>query len=245
MKTRKVFSFVTAAVMSLASLPVLVVNAAEVKGDIDGDGYVTGHDTAILSRALYLGDLELTKEQALLADLDDNGQVDLTDLEALHQMEQVPIGGFDVKDRMEWNFARHEMVAGLWTMDAPSVTDFYDALKIDSFCKIGYELKICKDEEFPVEDSTSLSNLYYTKDSVLYVREVVYNSLDADADGTVDLMDSYNLILASGRATIGLSIYAQEGRYDLTGIQPGTIYLLMIDANGNVIKHIENGVEIA
>ena len=50
---KKVFGVCMAAVLTLSALPVCGVNAEEATyalGDVDMDGVVTGHDTAMVSR---------------------------------------------------------------------------------------------------------------------------------------------------------------------------------------------------
>ena len=204
MKTRKVFSFVTAAVMSLASLPVLAVNAAEVRGDIDGDGYVTGHDTAVLSRALYTDGIKLEQEQVLAADLDDNGRVDQADLEILHQMEQVPIGGFNSTDFPSSNSSKHEKIAGHWVDVVPTMFSAYEALFLDCNRATGCEIRVCKDAEYMPPSDLSETAFFYKKDKTVYVKEVVYNVLDANGDGYVNTQDAFNLLMGSSRHSLSL-----------------------------------------
>ena len=57
MKKRKVLSFLTAAVLAVGAVPFSVIHAAAadetyVQGDVDMDGYITGHDAAMVSRYL-------------------------------------------------------------------------------------------------------------------------------------------------------------------------------------------------
>ena len=63
---KKTLSVCMAAVLALASLPVLGVSAAETTyalGDVDMDGVVTGHDTAMVSRYVLDDTYSLTDEQ--------------------------------------------------------------------------------------------------------------------------------------------------------------------------------------
>lgn len=53
MKKRKVLSFLTAAVLAVGAVPFSVIHAAAadetyVQGDVDMDGYITGHDAAMV-----------------------------------------------------------------------------------------------------------------------------------------------------------------------------------------------------
>ena len=55
---RKGISAVLAGVMALAALPVSAMSAsaegAYALGDVDMDGFITGHDAAMVTRALYV-----------------------------------------------------------------------------------------------------------------------------------------------------------------------------------------------
>ena len=71
-----------AATLALASLPVLGVNAEETTyalGDVDMDGVVTGHDTAMVSRYVLDDTYTLTEEQLKLADVNEDGVLDVSD----------------------------------------------------------------------------------------------------------------------------------------------------------------------
>ena len=54
MKTKRTIASILAAVMAFSALPILSVNAADTAalGDVDGDGVITGHDSALVSRSL-------------------------------------------------------------------------------------------------------------------------------------------------------------------------------------------------
>ena len=58
MKMRKGISAVLAGVMALAALPVSAMSAsaegAYALGDVDMDGFITGHDAAMVTHALYV-----------------------------------------------------------------------------------------------------------------------------------------------------------------------------------------------
>ena len=59
-----------------------------VLGDVDMDGVVTGHDTAMVSRYV-LGYITLKEEQLKLADVNEDGVVDLTDVTKLYNEKQI------------------------------------------------------------------------------------------------------------------------------------------------------------
>ena len=76
-----------AAVLALASLPVLGVSAEETTyalGDVDMDGVVTGHDTAMVSRYVLDDTYTLTEEQLKLADVNEDGVVDQADADKIN-----------------------------------------------------------------------------------------------------------------------------------------------------------------
>lgn len=73
---KKVFGVCMAAVLTLSALPVCGVNAEEATyalGDVDMDGVVTGHDTAMVSRYVLDDTYTLTDEQLKLADVNEMG----------------------------------------------------------------------------------------------------------------------------------------------------------------------------
>ena len=81
-----------AAVLALASLPVLGASAEETTyalGDVDMDGVVTGHDTAMVSRYVLDDTYTLTEEQLKLADVNEDGVVDQADADKLYTEMQV------------------------------------------------------------------------------------------------------------------------------------------------------------
>ena len=82
MKTRKGIAAVLAGVMALAALPFSALSAgaesAYAPGDVDMDGYITAHDAAVVSRALYVDETALNDEQKQLADVNGDGVVDQT-----------------------------------------------------------------------------------------------------------------------------------------------------------------------
>ena len=84
---RKTLYACMAAVLALASLPVLGASAEETTyalGDVDMDGVVTGHDTAMVSRYVLDDTYTLTEEQVKLADVNEDGVVDQADADKLY-----------------------------------------------------------------------------------------------------------------------------------------------------------------
>ena len=98
---KKALAFLTASVMALGSLPFLSVGAESfAPGDVDMDGVITGHDTAVVSRHLACGDNNLSEEQLKLADYNGDGVVDQTDVEAIHENEVWKLGDVDMNGRL-------------------------------------------------------------------------------------------------------------------------------------------------
>ena len=97
---KKVFGVCMAAVLTLSALPVCGVNAEEATyalGDVDMDGVVTGHDTAMVSRYVLDDTYTLTDEQLKLADVNEDGVVDQADADKLHhEMQVYELGDVDL-----------------------------------------------------------------------------------------------------------------------------------------------------
>ena len=100
MKMRKGISAVLAGVMALAALPVSAMSAsaegAYALGDVDMDGFITGHDAAMVTHALYVDNEALTAEQLKLADVNDDGVVDQSDADWIHENQVYELGQIDL-----------------------------------------------------------------------------------------------------------------------------------------------------
>lgn len=87
-----------AAVLALTTLPTLSVQAASaeaptaIQGDVDKDGVVTGHDTAMVARYCNADSAALTEVQITLADINADGVVDQTDVAAIQELEIFRMG---------------------------------------------------------------------------------------------------------------------------------------------------------
>ena len=85
---KKLLACLTASILAIASLPVSA-GAAEFDpfplGDVDRDTYITAHDAAMVSRYILRGDNRLTDKQLKLADINQDGVVDQTDADLIHQ----------------------------------------------------------------------------------------------------------------------------------------------------------------
>lgn len=187
MKTRKMISFATAAVMALSALPVLSAGAADgyVLGDVDKDGIITGHDSALVSHSLFDDTFSLTDEETAQADVNQDGTVDQTDLDWIHENEAVRIA--------DLNGERY-----------PSIVDAYDTLVLSSALSAGKALTITDDADI------SSANLWEGK-----ISQVNFNLMDSNGDRTVDVDDSFGTLVSSSFFLVGGSMYPAENRYDL------------------------------
>ena len=98
MKTRKSFACIAAVILSLTAVPVLSVSAegsTYAQGDVDMDGTITGHDSAMVSRHLLDSTYTLTDTQLSLADMNGDGTVNQADADAIHQNEVYALGRTD------------------------------------------------------------------------------------------------------------------------------------------------------
>ena len=226
MRTKKVFGFFTAAVMAVASLPILSVGAADstvLLGDVDQDGVITGHDSAMVSRYLNVDSTMFTEEQLKLADINEDGVVDQTDADLIHEKEVFYIG----------EFAKF----GGITVDAPFAALMYTAyenagaplsiVKKDippraneegEIFKVGDDIYVNGEFIDPVKEPERYQALYvnmsWSADSG-EISELDYNLIDANADGVVNIDDAQILLYSYSRVMVGKGLYQSEGRYDL------------------------------
>ena len=99
---KKALAFLTASIMALGSLPMLSAGAESfAPGDVDMDGVITGHDTALVSRHLAYGDNNLSEEQLKLADYNGDGVIDQTDVEAIHENEVWKLSDVDMDNDID------------------------------------------------------------------------------------------------------------------------------------------------
>ena len=105
MKMRKGISAVLAGVMALAALPVSAMSAsaegAHALGDVDMDGFITGHDAAMVTHALYVDNEALTAEQLKLADVNGDGVVDQSDADWIHENQVYELGQMDKTSQLD------------------------------------------------------------------------------------------------------------------------------------------------
>ncbi len=209
MKKNKVLSFATAVAFAMASLPVLSVSAAETifaKGDVDMDGVITGHDTAMVSRSLYDEAFSLTDEQTALADMNDDGAVDKTDLEEIHAQETYVIG-----DSM---------------MTGNSRGDLFDAWCALATCSLrSAGCKITLVDDAPIYNNQQFADfLNDGKVFELQMNPMQFHLMDATGDGELHIDDVISIMLAYGFVMCMGSYYPAEGRYDLMMDRPNSSY---------------------
>ncbi len=164
-----------------------------VLGDVDMDGVITGHDSAMVSR--YLNeDAELLDETALtLADINEDGVVDQTDADLIHAEEVYTLGDINLSDSV-------------------TPVDAYYSLFIYSDTQIS---RLTLDDETTLLVDRELDVLTDAENDVT-LSPVQYNLADVNADGTVDVLDAYYILIAYANDQVGYDFYA-NGRYDLYG----------------------------
>ena len=202
-KTNRMIAGVLAAVMGLASLPVLSASAAEaayVQGDVDLDGVITGHDSAVVSRSLYVEGASLTEEQAKIADMDGDGVIDQTDLEAIHAKEVYKIGDFTMQK---------EGTAQTSCMDAFFSLLFY------SRKAMGYSVNVISSV-----NAVENNQIDWDEEKQIDINAVRYNLMDSTGDGIIDCNDAYHTVIAASLEAVGADFYSSgmgenNIRYDL------------------------------
>lgn len=94
MTRKNILSLLTAGAMGITCFSMNIsAESAYAAGDVDMDGVVTGHDTAMVSRYLQEEDYTLTEEQLVLADVDADGEVTQADADKLYNEMQVYVLG--------------------------------------------------------------------------------------------------------------------------------------------------------
>ena len=197
MKTRKGIAAVLAGVMALAALPFSALSAgaesAYAPGDVDMDGYITAHDAAVVSRALYVDETALNDEQKQLADVNGDGVVDQTDADWIYEHSEYKLGAVNQKEYMSSTTLFYQM--------------YYIARK-----GAGYHDALLTDGSIP-ESSAEENEVYHDN----CITQVCSNLLDVNGDGVLDIDDVYVTAFTTARCGAGLSnsFYLVKGRYDL------------------------------
>ena len=217
-----------AAVLALASLPVLGVSAEETTyalGDVDMDGVVTGHDTAMVSRYV-LGYMTLKEEQLKLADVNEDGVVDLTDVTKLYNEKQIYVLGDVDMDGvvtghdtamvsryvLDDTYTLTEEQLKLADVNEDGVVDQADADKLYTEMQV-YPLGDIDMSGMAEVGDTSDILVYYAKVSAgqnVELTAVQKNLADVDLNGTVDITDACYNLAGYARAAAGQKAYNRD-----------------------------------
>ena len=201
MKMRKGISAVLAGVMALAALPVSAMSAsaeeAYALGDVDMDGFITGHDAAMVTHALYVDNEALTAEQLKLADVNGDGVVDQSDADWIHENETYALGVMCERDQQSG-------------VELCSISLYYQSWYVAE-TGAGYSVELTEDS-YP-ETTAELDDMLVNGK----MPKVIFNLLDADGNGVLDINDIFVSTLSLGLRGCGYqsTIYFAENRYDL------------------------------
>ncbi len=252
-----------AAVLALASLPVLGASAEETTyalGDVDMDGVVTNDDATMISRYV-LGYITLTEEQLKLADVNEDGVVDLTDVTKLYNEKQIYVLGDVDMDGVVTNddatmiyryvlayITLTEEQLKLADVNEDGVVDLTDVTKFYNEKQIYVLGDVDMDGVVTGHDTAMVSR--YVLDDTYTLTEEQLKLADVNEDGVVDQADAdklytemqvYSLgdIDMSGMAEVGdtsdiLVYYAKVSAgqdVELTAVQKN---LADVDLNGIV-----------
>lgn len=234
MKIRKAISFFTAAVMAVSALPILSVSAEEstyALGDVDMDGYITGHDAAVVSRYILKKDITLTEEQLALADVNEDGNVNQADADWIYENEICSIG--DIYQDGTQSLMAAYIAMHVYAKESVDLSvSIIDKPYADISEVTGYSINYSDDDTEPYEllengevvrlvDPVKDEALYREINRILLYRtqeltQVEYNSLDADADGKISSDDAYYLICMYVERSVALDVtelYFGDGKY--------------------------------
>lgn len=245
MKTRKAISFLTAAVMAVSALPILSVSAEEstyALGDVDMDGYITGHDAAMVSRYVLDNSYTLTEEQLALADVNADGAVNQVDADWIYANKVYMLGdilktGLDdysgslvSASLMALYVCAWENVNGSPNLVESGIPD--GMFQIHSAAIYGWDSVTSADivEVYDV-GSEEWRKLDPTEDALLYgeilrimkpeesdcaITQLEYHLLDVDADNKLTANDAYNMLYMYAEASVGYDVVEShfgDGKY--------------------------------
>lgn len=216
-KIIKTLAFMSALCMTASMAAALPVSAAEVKGDVDGDGYLTGHDAAVTSRYLHEGDVALTRAQLAIADVDGNGKVEQADADWMQANRQYALGDTELTGEIitkSEGFVREFKLASA-----------YDALMTCSAATVYGE-------------NVSMPMKYQR-----YQEPLMQSLMDVTGDSEVTVLDAYLFLFVDNLQAVlrdGWQKIYQDGRYyvDYTDAR-----LKGTNKKGNVVGGI-NGKDI-
>lgn len=198
-KATKTLAFLSALCMTASMAAALPVSAAEVKGDVDGDGYLTGHDAAVTSRYLHEGDVALTRAQLAIADVDGNGKVEQADADWMQANRQYAFGDADLTGKI---VTERDSDGFLLEINLDSA---YSAL-MTYLVPFVYK----EDEPKPVK---------YQK----YYGALRRNLSDFTGDNRVDYFDAYYLLMANSFQAVRFDSWKDvyvDGRYYIDKMDP-------------------------
>ncbi len=202
MKMRKAISTVLAGVLALSALPISAMSASAAEGayapgDVDMDGFVTAHDAAVVSRALYVDNNLLTSEQKKLADVNGDGKITQEDADWIHENQVYNLGQLDES-------SDHLDSTGIFYQ-------FYYVARKGA--GVPFEV-VDKSEKLP--ENLLGSSLGKDLDNSK-MPQLFFNLLDVDGDGNVTLDDASASLFSCAMMGAGLQkdVYLAEGRYDL------------------------------
>ncbi|MGN1224126.1 MAG: dockerin type I domain-containing protein [Ruminococcus sp.] len=192
---KKVISVLAAGVMALSSLSVLGVSAEETYalGDVDMDGIVTGHDTAMVSRYVLDDTYTLTEEQLQLADVNGDGEVNQADADILYNdMQEYVLGNAVMRKK--------------------------DTFHYDS--ETGEEIE-CKKSILSVEDAVFVMTHYVRTCANLENdwTQVQENLADVNLDGVIDMADVNCILDMYVRVTVRLTRFENPNQYYASTIE--------------------------
>lgn len=221
MKMKRMIALMSAAAITLGALPVFSVGAEETSyslGDVDMDGVITGHDSAMVSRALYLDPNMLTAEQKQLADVNEDGVIDQADADWIHENEVYGIGDMMKTGRQNPTLDAAFMAMSVYSLNAAGWDiqvvkeplpaghpEYYNGWNIDTS-------KVDPEEDWDLYSILFFNEVIKEKGTM---SELNYHLIDADGDGRLTMDDGLNLLWSYSRYIVGLDAYFKEGRYDL------------------------------
>lgn len=239
MTKSRLFSLLTASALCASCLGVTAfADAAYAVGDVDMDGVITGHDTAMVSRYVLEEDYPLTEEQLTLADVDGDGEVTQADADKLfNEMQEYALGD------NEWETS----TGYLGISDASKAIEYFDYTMFNEPYEDMTEVQknlsdIDLDGDVDMKDAKIILTLHAHLSNQLpdtnAERGIYYYSMDPESPafyeaaeyeiGDVD-MDGYR----SDHDAAMVSRYLLEDDYTLTEQQ---LKLADIDEDGEVTQ---------
>lgn len=210
MNTKKLLAMLTGCVMSVSMLAGMPVSAAEyAQGDVDMDGYITGHDAAMVSRYLNVDSNLFSEEQLALADMNEDGVVDQTDADLIHENQVYYLGNISGEGPKSYNPFPDVNIRITVELQGAFAALLYFAEenigKTITVTEADPQMLGCR----AVVDSLSESDT---------INQLAYNLIDCDGDNKVTLDDAVVLMRAYlvdvVESTDGE--YFVDGRYDIT-----------------------------